>query len=104
MNYYIYRIDGIIQKRRVMKDLFDVLREPKHCDCNKEQIDELREKQMAAGERVRYDGRCRSRTESRDGVSPVVRFKNPLDGKVVLRILLNAPMLRRWRVSARPTP
>jgi glutamyl/glutaminyl-tRNA synthetase len=38
-----------------MKDLFDVLREPKHCYCNKEQIDELREKQMAAGECVRYD-------------------------------------------------
>jgi glutamyl-tRNA synthetase len=162
-----------------MKDLFDVLREPKHCYCNKEQRDELREKQMAAGERVRYDGRCRSRTESRDGVSPVVRFKNPLDGKVVvddavrgevifenaqlddliisrsdgtptykftviiddhdmnithvihgddhlnntprqvnmlaalgatqrrvvvLRILLHAPMVRRSRVSARPTP
>jgi glutamyl-tRNA synthetase len=55
-----------------------------HCYCSKEEIDELREKQMAAGERVRYDGRCRLRTEPREGVNPVVRFKNPLDGEVVV--------------------
>jgi len=55
-----------------------------HCYCSKEEIDELREQQMAAGERVRYDGRCRDRTEPRQGVSPVVRFKNPLDGEVVV--------------------
>ncbi len=55
-----------------------------HCYCSKEEIDELREQQMAAGERVRYDGRCRSRTEPIDGVNPVVRFKNPLDGEVVV--------------------
>jgi len=55
-----------------------------HCYCSKEEIDELRAKQMAAGDRVRYDGRCRARTEPREGVSPVVRFKNPLEGKVVV--------------------
>ncbi len=55
-----------------------------HCYCSKEEIDELRERQMAAGERVRYDGRCRNRTEPVEGVSPVVRFKNPLDGEVVV--------------------
>ena len=55
-----------------------------HCYCSKEELAELREKQMNAGERVRYDGRCRDRVESRDGVDPVVRFKNPLDGEVVV--------------------
>ena len=54
------------------------------CYCSKKEIDALREKQMAAGERVRYDGRCRLRTEPLEGVSPVVRFKNPLDGEVVV--------------------
>ena len=39
---------------------------------------------MASGERVRYDGRCRDHTEQRDGVIPVVRFKNPLEGEVVV--------------------
>ena len=55
-----------------------------HCYCTKEEIDALREEQMAAGERVRYDGRCRERTEPREGIDPVVRFKNPLDGEVVV--------------------
>ena len=55
-----------------------------HCYCTKEEIDALREKQMAKGERVRYDGRCRERAEPRDGVNPVVRFRNPLDGEVVV--------------------
>ncbi len=55
-----------------------------HCYCSKEELAELREKQMNAGERVRYDGRCRDRAEPRDGVDPVVRFKNPLDGEVVV--------------------
>ncbi len=55
-----------------------------HCFCTKEELAELREKQMNAGERVRYDGRCRDRVEAREGIAPVVRFKNPLDGEVVV--------------------
>jgi len=55
-----------------------------HCYCTREELDALREQQMAAGGRVRYDGRCRQRTEPRAGVDPVVRFRNPLDGEVVV--------------------
>jgi len=55
-----------------------------HCYCSKDELAELREKQMAAGEKVRYDGRCRDREEPRNGVDPVVRFRNPLDGEVVV--------------------
>jgi glutamyl-tRNA synthetase len=54
------------------------------CYCTKEELAELREKQMAAGDRVRYDGRCRERAEPRDGVDPVIRFKNSVDGEVVV--------------------
>ena len=55
-----------------------------HCYCSKQELDELRQRQMAAGEKTRYDGRCRDRTEPREGVDPVVRFRNPLDGDVVV--------------------
>jgi glutamyl-tRNA synthetase len=55
-----------------------------HCYCTKEELDTLREKQMAEGGHVRYDGRCRDRTEPRDGVEPVVRFRNPTEGQVVV--------------------
>jgi glutamyl-tRNA synthetase len=54
------------------------------CFCTKEELAELRENQMNAGERIRYDGRCRDRMEPRAGVDPVVRFKNPLDGEVMV--------------------
>lgn len=54
------------------------------CYCAREELDALRERQMKAGERVRYDGRCRERTQPRKGIDPVVRFRNPLDGEVVV--------------------
>jgi len=55
-----------------------------HCYCTKEELDEMRAAQTARGEKPRYDGRWRDRTDSRPGVSPVVRFKNPLSGAVVV--------------------
>ena len=55
-----------------------------HCYCSKEELDELRAGQMARGEKTRYDGRCRDRQAPREGVAPVVRFKNPVDGEVVI--------------------
>ena len=55
-----------------------------HCYCSKEELDEMREAQMARKEKPRYDGRCRHRSEPREGVAPVVRFRNPDDGAVVI--------------------
>ena len=54
------------------------------CYCTKEELAELRAGQMARGEKPRYDGRWRDRTDSRPDVAPVVRFKNPLAGEVVV--------------------
>ena len=55
-----------------------------HCYCSKEELAKQRQRQMESGQRVRYDGRCRGRVEPRTGIDPVVRFKNPLDGEVVV--------------------
>jgi len=55
-----------------------------HCYCTKQELDELRRKQMAAGAKTRYDGRCRERNEPREGVDPVIRFRNPPEGDVVV--------------------
>lgn len=54
------------------------------CYCTREELDELRAGQRERGEKTRYDGRCRERTEPREGVEPVVRFRNPDDGTVVV--------------------
>src|ERR1700676_4470739 len=47
------------------------------CYCTKEELEQMRAEQIARGEKPRYDGRWRDRTDSLPGVSPVVRFKNP---------------------------
>jgi glutamyl-tRNA synthetase len=56
-----------------------------HCYCSKEELEALRSKQMSSGERVRYDGRCRGRSAPAENVKPVVRFKNPLEGSVIVQ-------------------
>ena len=53
------------------------------CWCSKERLDEMREAQMTAGEKPRYDGRCRNRPVAIDGVTPVIRFRNPQQGSVI---------------------
>ncbi len=55
-----------------------------YCYCSREELDAMREQAMARKEKPRYDGRCRVRSESREGVEPVIRFKNPTEGAVVI--------------------
>ncbi len=55
-----------------------------HCYCSKEELEAMRTAQLARKEKPRYDGRCRDRNEPREGVTPVVRFKNPADGAVIV--------------------
>ena len=50
------------------------------CYCTKEELDALREEQIARGDNPGYDGRCRDRTEPREGVDPVIRMRMPDDG------------------------
>jgi len=62
------------------------------CYCTKQELDALREQQIARKEKPRYSGVCRERTEPRVGVNPVVRFRNPLDGAVVVQDLVHGPV------------
>jgi glutamyl-tRNA synthetase len=54
------------------------------CYCSKEELERMRAQQIARGEKPRYDGRCRDRIGPTPDVAPVVRFKNPLTGEVVV--------------------
>ena len=63
-----------------------------HCYCTKQELDALREGQIARKEKPRYTGICRARTEPRPGTPPVVRFKNPLTGEVVVNDLVHGPV------------
>jgi glutamyl-tRNA synthetase len=62
------------------------------CYCTKAELDALRERQVARKEKPRYTGICRERTEPRPGVDPVVRFRNPLAGVVVVEDLVHGPV------------
>ncbi|MEQ1635702.1 MAG: glutamate--tRNA ligase [Methylococcales bacterium] len=64
-----------------------------HCYCSKEELEDLRTKQMENKEKPRYDGRCRHHPAVREGVNPVVRFKNPLDGEVVIQDLIKGQII-----------
>jgi glutamyl-tRNA synthetase len=72
-----------------------LLREDKayRCYCSKEELDQMREAQRARGEKPRYDGRWRDSKETPPaGVTPVIRFKNPLDGDVTFQDLVKGPI------------
>ena len=54
------------------------------CYMSKEELDKLREEQMARKERPRYDGRYRDFTGTPPaGVDPVIRIKAPQHGEIV---------------------
>ena len=53
------------------------------CYMSREELDALREKQMAAKETTRYDGTYRDFTGTPpEGVDPVIRIKAPLEGDI----------------------
>ncbi|MDG4597297.1 MAG: glutamate--tRNA ligase [Candidatus Contendobacter sp.] len=60
-----------------------------YCYCTREELEALRAEQMARKEKPRYDGRYRDyQGPPREGVEPVVRFKNPLNGQVIVEDLI----------------
>jgi glutamyl-tRNA synthetase len=59
------------------------------CYCTKEELEATRNKQLAAKQKPRYDGTCRQRTMPRPGVDPVIRFRNPLEGIVVVEDVIH---------------
>ena len=54
------------------------------CYCSREEIDAMRAAAQAKGLKPRYDGRCRDGSRVRDDVAPVLRFRNPLEGEIVV--------------------
>jgi len=60
-----------------------------YCYCSKEQLETMRSEAMARGDKPKYDGRCRERRAPPPAdVKPVVRFKNPLEGELIIEDLI----------------
>ncbi len=60
-----------------------------HCYCSKEELEQMRNDQMAHKEKPRYDGRCWHRQEAREGIAPVIRFRNPTEGATIVPDLIH---------------
>lgn len=81
-----YQTQRMARYREVIQRLLD---EGKayYCYCSREELDLMREEQMAKGLKPRYDGRWRpepgkSLPQQPENVPPVVRFRNPVKGAV----------------------
>jgi glutamyl-tRNA synthetase len=59
------------------------------CYCSKDELEAMRFAQVAARQKPRYDGRCRTRTAPVPGIEPVIRFRNPDAGEVVVEDLVH---------------
>lgn len=60
-----------------------------YCYCSPEELEAMRREAMSRGEKPRYNGKYRDLgRQPAQGDTPVVRFKNPLDGDVVIDDLI----------------
>jgi glutamyl-tRNA synthetase len=76
--YQTHRFD---RYKEVIQQLLDQ-GDAYYCYCSREELDALREQQMADKEKPRYNGKCRH--GSAQTGERVVRFKNPEQGEVVI--------------------
>ena len=68
-----------------------------HCYSSPEEVEAMRERQRANGEKPRYDGTWRPEPGKTlpvvpEGRKPVVRFRNPLDGEVTWEDAVKGPI------------
>ena len=82
-----YQTERLSRYQEVIQQLLDS-GDAYHCYCSKERLDEMREEQRAKGLKPKYDGRCRHDAKVIEGVDPVVRFKSPETGGVVIKDLI----------------
>jgi len=66
-----------------------------HCYCSPEELDAARKEAMKEGRALKYNGKCRNNDRVQgfegsrvQGVTPVVRFKMPIEGQTVVKDLI----------------
>jgi glutamyl-tRNA synthetase len=89
-----------MQRMERYKEVVDQLLEEGHayyCYASKDELDVMREAQKARGDKPRYDGRWRPESGKTlpippAGVSPVIRFKTPLEGVITFNDMIKGPI------------
>jgi len=55
-----------------------------YCYCSRERLETLRQEQIAAKQKPKYDGHCRGLEKNIPDQARVIRFCNPLEGEVIV--------------------
>ena len=63
------------------------------CYCTPEEVEAMREQARAKGEKEKYNGMWRERTDWPEDKPFVIRFKNPLDGNVVINDMVKGEII-----------
>ena len=88
-----FQTQRIDRYREVVQQLMDA-GHAYHCYCTPDELNAMREEATAKKQKPRYNGYWRDRTDSPpEGVKPVVRFKNPLSGKVTIDDAVKGPIV-----------
>ncbi|MGD8927221.1 MAG: glutamate--tRNA ligase, partial [Thioalkalispiraceae bacterium] len=89
--YQTHRFD---RYKEVIQKLMDA-GQAYRCNCSKERLDEVREQQKARKEKPRYDGCCRNKQEGEVSAEEphVIRFRNPVDGQVIIDDLIRGKVV-----------
>jgi glutamyl-tRNA synthetase len=83
------------QRLDIYKKYIQILLDSGHayyCTCSPEEIDAMRQKAMASGDKPRYDGTCRAK-DLEKSANAVVRFKAPLTGETVVEDVIKGNMV-----------
>lgn len=88
-----YQTQRFDRYREVIQQLMDA-GHAYHCYCTPEELDTMREEATARKEKPRYNGFWRDSQDSPpEGITPVVRFRNPLSGKVTIEDAIKGPIV-----------
>jgi len=91
-----YQMQRMDRYREVVKGMLDA-GTAYLCYCSPDEVEAMRERMRALGEKPRYDGTWRPEPGKTlpavpEGVTPVVRFKNPLEGEVTWVDVVKGPI------------
>ena len=83
-----YQTDRFDRCREVVDQLLEA-GHAYHCYCSPQELQQMRDEAMEKKEKPRYNGYWRDRSDTPpEGIKPVVRFRNPLQGSVVINDLV----------------
>jgi glutamyl-tRNA synthetase len=88
----IFQTDRFDRYAEVIQQLLDQ-GDAYHCYCTREELDEIRERQRENKEKPKYNGKCRDRTDVPEDMEAVIRFRNPLEGDVVIHDLIKGDIV-----------